>query len=65
MANDPDPVAYLRELLAEFYTAEETERWFSSPQRLLNGDTPIQRIERGEIIDVVALGCQLKEGAFV
>ena len=56
---------WLMEELAEFYEPEEAKMWLFKPHRLLNGDRPADRIQKGEIKEVVALIDQLKDGAFV
>lgn len=56
---------WLIEELAEFYTPEEARLWLFSPHRLLGGDRPADRIQRGQTDDVRALIAQLRDGAYV
>lgn len=51
--------------LAEFYPPEEARLWLFAPHRLLGGDAPANRIQSGELEDVLALLEQLRDGAFV
>jgi transcriptional regulator with XRE-family HTH domain len=51
--------------LAELYPPDEARLWLFSPHRLLGGDRPADRIQRGEVDDVLALISQLRDGAFV
>jgi transcriptional regulator with XRE-family HTH domain len=53
--------------LAELYTPDESKLWLFSPHRLLDGESPAERIQsRGMdgVDDVLALISQIKEGAF-
>jgi transcriptional regulator with XRE-family HTH domain len=69
---DPQPskfkklatLAWLAEELSEFYEPEEAKLWLFTPQRLLNGATPADRIEKGGLEDVLGLIKQLQDGAF-
>jgi transcriptional regulator with XRE-family HTH domain len=51
--------------LAEFYTPDQARLWLFAPHRLLGGDRPADRIQRGQVDDVLALIAQLSDGAFV
>jgi transcriptional regulator with XRE-family HTH domain len=51
--------------LAEFYKPEEARLWLLSPNRLLDGATPADRIKEGRTEDVFALLEQLRSGAYV
>ena len=55
-------LAYLVDLLAEFYEPQESRLWFYSPQRVLDGVTPAQMIQSGKIQDVIAVVDQLRDG---
>jgi transcriptional regulator with XRE-family HTH domain len=57
-------LAWLAEELAEFYPADEARLWLFSPHRLLDGERPADRIERGRIDDVLALVAQLRDGSY-
>ena len=50
--------------LAEFYGADEARLWLFAPHKLLDGDTPAQRIQKDQIEDVQALLAQLRDGAY-
>jgi transcriptional regulator with XRE-family HTH domain len=58
-------LTWLAEELAEFYSPEESRLWLFKPHKLLNGDTPADRIRAGKLDDVRALIAQLKDGAYV
>jgi len=58
-------LTWLAEELSEFYSAEEARLWLFKPHKLLNGDTPADRIRAGKLEDVRALIAQLKDGAYV
>lgn len=70
---DPQPskfrkiatLAWLASELAEFYTPEEAKLWLFTPQRLLGGKTPADRIANDSVDEVLALVKQLQDGAFV
>jgi hypothetical protein len=51
--------------LAELYEPDEARLWLLSPNRLLNGATPADRIKDGRTEDVFALLEQLRSGAYV
>lgn len=51
--------------LAEFYEPEHARLWLFTPHRLLAGERPADRIQRGQLEDVLALISQLSDGAFV
>ena len=51
--------------LAEFYTPDEARIWLLSPNKLLGGATPADRIKQGRTDDVFALLDQLRSGAYV
>ena len=50
--------------LAEFYGADEARLWLFAPHKLLDGNTPAQRIQKDQIEDVQALLAQLRDGAY-
>ncbi len=56
---------WLVEQLSEFYGPQEARLWLFAPHRLLNGDRPADRIQRGQLNDVLALVSQLRDGAYV
>jgi len=51
--------------LAELYKPQEAHFWLFSPHKLLNGERPVDLIERGESSPVLQLIAQLKDGAFI
>ena len=51
--------------LAEFYEPDQARLWLFAPHRLLGGERPADRIQRGQLDDVLALISQLRDGAFV
>jgi uncharacterized protein (DUF2384 family) len=55
---------YIVELLADFYQPDEARRWFSTPQKLLNGAIPIDLIRQGKIDEVLRLAGQLREAEY-
>lgn len=53
--------------LADLYTPDEARLWLFSPHRLLDGDSPVARIQKkgaDGIDEVLAVISQIKEGAF-
>ena len=56
---------WLVDVLSEFYKPEEAKLWLFSHHKLLGGDRPADRIQRGEVDDVRALIAQLRDGAYV
>jgi transcriptional regulator with XRE-family HTH domain len=67
----PDPkqqlleLAYLGEQLAKVMKPDEANVWVSSPNRLLNGESPAQLIRRREFRKVLGLIQALGEGVIV
>jgi transcriptional regulator with XRE-family HTH domain len=51
--------------LSELYEPDEARLWLFSPHRLLDGKRPADRIQKGQVEDVLALISQLRDGAFV
>lgn len=51
--------------LAGFYDPDQARLWLFAPHRLLGGERPADRIQRGQLEDVLALISQLSDGAFV
>ena len=51
--------------LSEFYSPEEARLWLFAPHKLLNGESPAQRIQNGLSQDVFSLIDQLRSGAYV
>jgi transcriptional regulator with XRE-family HTH domain len=51
--------------LSEFYNPQEARLWLLSPNRLLGGAAPADRIRDGKTEDVFALLEQLRTGAYI
>ena len=58
-------LTWLAEQLSEFYSPQEARLWLFKPHKLLNGETPAERIRAGRLEDVTALIAQLRDGAYV
>jgi transcriptional regulator with XRE-family HTH domain len=56
---------WLLQELSEFYAPDEAKLWLFAPHRLLAGERPADRIQRGRLDDVLAIIAQLKDGAYV
>ncbi len=57
-------LGWLVEQLAEFYEPDQARLWLFTPHRLLDGERPADRIQRGRIQDVLAIIDQLRDGAY-
>ena len=55
---------WLMDELAQFYTPAEAKLWLFSPHRLLQGETPADKIQRGELEDVLTIFEQLRDGTY-
>ena len=55
---------WLVEQLSDLYPPDEARLWLFSHHRLLSGDRPADRIQHGQVDDVLALIAQLKDGAY-
>jgi transcriptional regulator with XRE-family HTH domain len=55
---------YLVDELAQFYSPEEAKLWLFAPHRLLGGETPAEKIQRGELDDVLGIIAQLQDGTY-
>ena len=51
--------------LAELYEPDEARLWLFAPHRLLNGKTPVDRLQEGEFDEVMAIIDHLKDCAYV
>ncbi len=58
-------IAWLAELLSEFYPPDEARLWLFTPNRLLQGKRPAELIQIGQLDDVLGLIDQLKSSAYV
>ncbi len=56
---------WLMSEMADLYEPEEARLWLFSHHRLLAGDRPADRIQNGNMEEVLALIEQLKTGAYV
>lgn len=56
---------YFLSELGEFYTPDEAKLWLFSPHKLLNGDSPADRIKDGDTDAVAVLLDQIRTGAYV
>lgn len=57
---------WLVDQLAELYPRPDDARlWLFSRHKLLLGDTPANRIQKGQLNDVLELVAQIKDGAFI
>lgn len=55
---------WLLEELAELYPPDQARLWLFAPHRLLGGDRPADRIQRGDTDSVLAVLDLLRDGAF-
>ncbi len=55
---------WLLQELSEFYNPSEARLWLFAPHKLLGGESPAERIEKGKVDDVIALIEQLKDGGY-
>jgi transcriptional regulator with XRE-family HTH domain len=51
--------------LAEFYAPAEARMWLFAPHKMLDGETPADRIQNGDTEAVFAIIDQLRSGAYV
>lgn len=58
-------LSYVAELAAEVIRPEDVNLWIFSPNRLLEGDSPADRIRAGQYRDVLAVLDALAEGVVV
>jgi transcriptional regulator with XRE-family HTH domain len=57
---------WLVDQLAELYPqADDARLWLFSRHKLLQGDTPANRIQKGQLNDVLELIAQVKDGAYI
>lgn len=56
---------YIVDQLSDFYEPRDARLWVFSRQKLLNGATPAELIQKGETDAVIAVVNQLREGAYV
>lgn len=58
-------LAYVAEELRSVLRSEDANLWIMSPNRLLGGDSPAQRIQKGDFKSVVGLIEALADGIVV
>lgn len=51
--------------LSDFYEPNEARLWIFSRQRLLNGETPAELIQKGRVDEVLAVVHQLRDGVYL
>jgi uncharacterized protein (DUF2384 family) len=51
--------------LAGLYSPQEARLWLFSPNKMLGGDRPADRIQQGKAEDVLTVIAQLKDGAYI
>lgn len=56
---------YIVDQLSDFYEPKDARLWVFSRQKLLDGVTPAELIQRGETERVIAVVNQLRDGAYV
>ena len=56
---------YVVDLLSDFFEPQEARLWLFSRQRLLEGETPAELIQRGQTKKVMTVIDQLLEGVYL
>ena len=56
---------YVVDQLADFYAPEEARLWLFSRQKLLNGATPAELIQKDRVDEVLTFVNQLRDGVHV
>lgn len=56
---------YIIDELSDFYEPQEARLWLYSPQKLLNGQKPVDLIREGRSKDVITLVDQLRDGIYI
>lgn len=56
---------YIVDQLSDFYEPNEARLWLFSRQRILEGNTPADLIQRGKVDEVIAAIDRLREGVFI
>jgi transcriptional regulator with XRE-family HTH domain len=51
--------------ISDLYAPQQARLWLFTRHKLLNGETPAERVSQGKIDEVIALISQLKDSAFV
>ena len=58
-------LAFISEQLADFYEPREARLWLLAPQKLLNGEKPVDLVTQGRSKDVMATIDRLRESAYL
>jgi transcriptional regulator with XRE-family HTH domain len=58
-------LGYVIDELSDFYDPHEARFWLFSRQRLLDGKTPAELIQKGRTEEVRSMIAQLRDGVFV
>ncbi|MFC5500283.1 hypothetical protein ACFPOE_22260 [Caenimonas terrae] len=56
---------FIVDQLSDFYEPQEARLWIFSRQRLLNGETPAELIQKGRVDEVLAAVHQLRDGVHI
>lgn len=56
---------WLTTQLAELYDPSDAHLWLFAPHKLLDGERPVDLIQRGKIEVVLKIISQLKDGAYI
>ncbi|MDP3227400.1 MAG: hypothetical protein Q8N13_05435 [Acidovorax sp.] len=56
---------FIVDQLSDFYEPNEARLWIFSRQRLLNGETPAELIQKGRVDEVLAVVHQLRDGVYL
>jgi transcriptional regulator with XRE-family HTH domain len=72
-ASEPQPTTrdmllqlwWLTTQLAELYVPSDAHMWLFAPHKQLNGERPVDLIQRGQIETVLKIISQLRDGAHV
>jgi len=56
---------FIVDQLSDFYEPSEARLWIFSRQRLLNGETPAELIQKGRVDEVLSVVHQLRDGVYL
>jgi len=56
---------FIVDQLSDFYEPNEARLWIFSRQRLLNGETPAELIQKGRVDEVLVVVHQLRDGVYL
>jgi uncharacterized protein (DUF2384 family) len=57
-----DHIRHIADLFGDLYAADEVEVWLQTPQAILHGDRPIDRINAGQGDEVVRAVNEILDG---